>query len=274
MKMKRFISLLLAVILLFSAAACSKNDEPAPDNGESTTEYVPTPPIIENDSRHHEYKAADGTVSYVLDVTIPKITGNMTDDIVQLLGYYFDDIYNEAVRSATENVENARKFMLDMNDSKTPWQRTISFETTYCTEDFVSFKFTDHFSMLGGQTTPKVYAKLYNVKTGALVTLSDLNFDGDDETMMELLMPAIIERADKEFYADGRGLSDEQKQSISDEFKTYDFCISGSNSITFFINKTMLDQSYSGTYCCEFALSELNYIFSPLEDIAVTEENK
>lgn len=266
MNTKRIISLLLAVILLFSAAACSKNDDVTPDDGETTTEYVPTPPIIENDNRRNEYKAADGTVSYVLDVTIPKITGNMTDDIVQLLDYYFADIYREAVRSATENVENARKFMLGMSDSKTPWQRTISFETTYCTEDFVSFKFTDHFSMLGGQTTPKVYAKMYNVKTGALVTLADLAIDGDEKTMTEYLLPVIIEKADKEFYADGRGLTDEQKQSISDEFKTYDFCISDDNRITFFINKTMLDQTYSGTYCCEFAFSEVDYILVHPED--------
>ncbi len=266
MEMKRIISLLLAVILLFSAAACSKNDKVTPDNGETTTQYVPTPPVIENDNRHHEYEAADGTVSYVLDVTIPKITENMTDDIVQLLDYYFADIYREAVRSATENIENARNFMLGMSDSKTPWQRTISFETTYCTEDFVSFRFTDHFSMLGGQTTPKVYAKMYNVRTGALVTLTDIAIDGDEKIMLELLLPEIIRKADKEFYAGVRGLSDEQKQRISDEFKTYDFCLGEDNTITFFINKAMLDQTYSGTYCCEFAFSDLSHIFVNPED--------
>lgn len=259
MKTKRIISLLLAAVLLFSAAACSKKDDVPPENDETTTEYVPTPPVVENDNRHHEYKAADGTVSYILDVTIPKITENVTEDVVALLDYYFTDIYDEAVRSASENIENARKFMLDMSDSKTPWKRTISFETVYCTEDFISFKFTDMFSMLGGQTTPKVYAKMYNVKTGALVTLTDLAIDGDEETMFELLLPVIIEKADREFYADGRGLTDEQKQTIQNEFKTYDFCYSG-DDITFFISKPMLDQSYSGTYCCEFAFTEVNSV--------------
>lgn len=273
MNMKRIISLLLAVILLFSAAACSKKDDVTPENGESTTVYVPVLPVIENDNRRHEYKAADGTVSYVLDVTIPKITENITADVVDLLDYYFEDIYKEAVRSATENIENARKFMLDMSNSNTPWQRTISFETVYCSEDYVSFKFTDMFSMLGGQTTPKVYAKLYNIKTGALVTLPDFAIDGDEAAMRELLIPAVIDKADKEFYADGRGLTDEQKQSIADEFKTYDFCYSG-DYITFFINKTIIDQSYSGTYCCEFIFTELSYIFDSLENIDTAEETE
>lgn len=265
MKTKRIISLLLAVTLLFSAAACKKNDDVKPENGETTTEYVPTPPVVENEEFHHEYKAADGKVSYILDVTIPKITENVTADVVALLDYYFEDIYNEAVRSATENIENARKFMSDMNKNDTPWQRTISFETVYCTEDFISFKFTDHFSMLGGQNVPKVYAKLYNVRTGEMLNLSDLAIDGDEETMFELLLPVIIEKADREFYPNGLSLSEEQKQTIRDEFKATDFCYSG-DSITFFVNKTLLDHSYSGTYKCEFAFSEVNYILRTPEE--------
>lgn len=268
MKIKKILSLILAVILLFSVAACSGNKDDVSENGESTTEYVPTPPVVKNDSRHHEYKAADGTVSYVLDVSIPKITENVTADVVALLDYYFEDIYNEAVRAATNNVENARDFMLKMTDSKTPWARTIDCETVYCTEDFISIKFTDHFSMMGGQNVPKVYAKLFNVKTGAMLTLSDLAIEGDEETMLDLLLTAIIDKADKEFYANGEPLSDEQKQLIRDNFKTIDFCYDGEN-ITFFVNKTLLDQSYSGTYKCEFAFSEVNYILiTPEETLA------
>lgn len=265
--MKRIISLLLAAVLILSTAACSKKDDVTPETGETTTQYVPVLPVIENDNRRHEYKASDGTVSYVLDVTLPKITENVTADVVALLDYYFTDIYNEAVRSANENIENARQFMLDMSNSQTPWQRTISFETTCCTEDIVSFKFTDHFTMLGGKTTPTVYSKMYNVKTGELITLSDLAIDGDEETMLELLLPTIVEKANAEFYADGTELSQEQQQKIKDGFKTVDFCYSSNNSITFFINKTMLDHSYSGTYCCEFAFSELSFIFNQPEDI-------
>lgn len=258
--MKKIISILLAAILLCTGfAACSKND--VENNGETgKTEIIR--PVVKEDRSVEKIKAEDGKVSYVLDITLPKITDNIPEDVAEHINRYILNIREEAVRSAEANAEHAREYMIE-HDTKTPWQRTITFETVYSSDKYLSVEFTDHFTMLGGETTPTVYAKLFELENGTVLSLTDLA-KVDEAELKEALVALITEKADSKYYSNGTKLNDKQKQAVADSFDPFNFCYS-SRGITLYLNKTVVDHSYSGTLCCDFSFSQLRNLIERLK---------
>ncbi len=258
--MKKIISLLLAAIILCTGfAACSKVDNP--DNIETTKTEIIRPVVKENHAVE-KIKASDGKVSYVLDITLPKITDNLSEDTAEHINTYIELIREEALVDAQANAEYARAYMLE-HDSKTPWQRTITFETVYSSDKHLSIEFTDHFTMLGGETTPTVYAKLFELENGTVLSLEQLA-NVDENELKEALVPLIIKKADNKYYSDGTKLDEEQKKAIAESFDPFNFCYS-SRGITLYLNKLVVDHSYSGTLCCEYSFSELRNIIERIK---------
>lgn len=258
--MKKIISILLAAIILCTGfAACSKND--VENSGESgKTEILR--PVVKDDRSVEKIKASDGKVSYVLDITLPKITDNIPENVAEHINRYILNIREEAIRSAQANAEHARQHMIE-RDSKTPWQRTITFETVYSSDKYLSVEFTDHFTMLGGETTPTVYAKLFRLEDGTVLSLTDLS-KVDEAELKNALVALITERADSSYYPNGTKLNEKQKQAVADSFDPLNFCYS-SRGITLYLNKTVVDHSYSGTLCCDFSFSQLRNIIERLK---------
>ncbi len=258
--MKKTISLLLAAIILCAGfSACSKVGNP---DKEETSKVEVIPPVVKENRAVEKIKASDGKVSYVLDITLPKITDNLPEYTAEHINSFIELIREEAIRSAEASAEYAREYMLE-HDSKTPWQRTITFETVYSSDKHISFEFTDHFTMLGGETTPTVYAKLFELENGTVLSLIELA-KVDEEALKGALVPLVINEADKKYYSDGSTLDEEQKQAIAESFNPFNFCYS-SKGITLYLNKLVVDHSYSGTLCCEFTFSELRDIIEPLK---------
>lgn len=261
--MKKFISIFLAALILCTGfAACSK-DESVNENSESSTVAPIIRPVIKENREVEKIKAADGKVSYILDITLPKITENVSEDVINLIDYYYSEMRNEAIRSAQANAENARNYMKNNSDGKTPWQRTITFETVYSSEKYLSIEITDHFTMLGGQTTPTVSATLFDLENGSALSLTEIA-KVDEETLKETVVPLMIRKTVDKFYSDGMELDEDQQQAVADSFNPYSFCYS-SRGITVYINKNLVDQSYSGTFCCELTFSDLRNVISRLD---------
>ncbi len=258
--MKKIISILLSVIILCTGfASCSKVDKN--NNGETTKAEIIRPVIKENHSTD-KIKASDGKVSYILDVTLPRITDNLPEDVAEHINNYIDLIHEEALRNAEANAEYAREYMIE-HGSKTPWQRTITFKTVYSTDKYLSVEFTDHFTMLGGETTPTVFAKLFKLEDGTVLSLENLAKVNKDE-LKDALVPLITKEADNKYYSDGTKLDEKQKQAIAESFDPFNFCYSP-RGITLYLNKLIVDHSYSGTLCCEFTFSELRNIIERLK---------
>lgn len=259
--MKKIISILLSLIILCTGfAACSTNKTINENNETEKTEIIR--PVVKEDRSVEKIKAADGKVSYVLDITLPKITDNIPENVAEHINNYILNIREEAIRSAEANAEHARKHMIE-HDSKTPWQRTITFETVYSSDKYLSVEFTDHFTMLGGETTPTVYAKLFKLENGTVLSLADLA-KVDEAELKDALVALITEEADNKYYPNGTKLDEKQKQAVADSFDPLNFCYS-SRGITLYLNKTVIDHSYSGTLCCEFSFSRLRNIIERLK---------
>ena len=259
--MKKIISILLSVIILCTAfSACSMNDG-VKENGETGKTEIIRPVVKENHSVD-KIKASDGKVSYILDVTLPEITDNLPEDVAEHINQFIDLIREEALRSAEANAEYARDYMIE-HGSKTPWQRTITFETVYSTDKYLSVEFTDRFTMLGGETTPTVYAKLFELENGTVLSLENLAKVNKDE-LKDALVDLIIKEADSKYYSDGTKLDEKQKQAIAESYNPFNFCYSP-RGITLYLNKLVVDHSYSGTFCCEFTFSELRNVIERLK---------
>jgi hypothetical protein len=259
-QMKKFISLILvAVILCAGFSACSVKDSPTVNDETEKTEIVP--PVVKENHSVEKIKAADGKVSYVLDITLPEITDNLPENIAEHINLFIELIREEALRNAEANAEYAREYMIE-HDTKTPWQRTITFETVYASDKYLSVEITDHFTMLGGQTTPTVYAKLFKLEDGNVLSLNDLA-KVDEAELKDALVSLIIREADSKYYPDGKKLNDKQKQAIAESFDPYKFCYTP-HGITLYLNKLVVDHSYSGTLCCDFTFTELRNVIEQL----------
>ena len=167
--MKKAVSILLIIALLFSFAACGKKV-----NGENltTTETTVPPPVIEKQSHSKKFKNDDGKTVFTVDVEVPQITGNCDESVMKYINTLSLEMFDDACDFAESNLQNAEKFMAS-SGSDSPWSKKITVETTYADSRFVCFLMKEYFSIGGDAGEPVWSSRCFDIKREQVCTLFD-----------------------------------------------------------------------------------------------------
>ncbi len=271
--MKKLLCILLIFILIFTAAACNKNSDDPLDETEPITTTTVAPPVVKEQKHHKEFKNSDGKVVYVVDVVLPEIS-KFADKIVKdYINEVSLDVFNDACESAERNIENASDFMAKY-ETKNPWTKKITFETTYADGRFLCFLIKTAFTYSGTPGEPSSYeTKCFDLKRGEPCNafnfvLADLSHE-EIKTLLvdELIKPkAKTELSAQHPYAFYAAMLDKL-----DEIFTYENFYLTENGMAFYFEKNLLNDTLSGVYSCELTWSELSAIFTSPADIQAIE---
>lgn len=255
--MKRFISLMLAFMLLFSLAACS-SDEIQPETTETEKEVETTLPLPVFDSykESKEFKDENGRVVYTVAANIPRIIKNTDEAFAEYVNNYFLGIFNDACEFAEKNISNAAAFM-DSNSSSSPWSKRIDFEVKFSDGSYVSFIINEYFSMLGEEVEPSVKSVTFDISNGEPLTLLDLAHEdysiADVEKLVEekFILPKIVF-----YFFNGSKPNEEQYQLVHDAFNAENFYLTD-DGISFYISEYIINPQRSGTFICDFSWEDV-----------------
>lgn len=212
--MKKIISVLLLTAMLLTASACGINS--GKGNGEGGGETVSTEPysekILRDKTVKNEYKAADGTVTYVVDAVLPEVFG-LSEGICDTINTIFNTIVTEAGVLAQANVEHAANYMKSFGLDK-PWTRTVRYEIKFCNARYLCIVISDKVPLTADT---ELVARTFDLMTGNMISLSELETDGItglDESVKSEVISALIAKAES---LAGAQLTDEQIANLKKE---------------------------------------------------------
>lgn len=257
--MKKAVSILLLIALLFSFAACGKKV-----NGENltTTETTVPPPVIEKQSHSKEFKNDEGKTVFTVDVEVPRITGNCDESVMKYINTLSLEMFDDACDFAESNLENAEKFMAS-SGSESPWSKKITFETTYADSRFVCFLMKEFFS-IGGDAGEPVWSSIcFDINREQVCTLFDFMVDTDNpESGYEVLLNDILIPAVRKDFEDTATPIDETAYERFDEIFSSESFYLTEKGFVIFTPKNRLNPSLSGTYSHEFSWREVDFCIS------------
>ena len=261
--MKKAVSILLIIALLFSFAACGKKV-----NGENltTTETTVPPPVIEKQSHSKKFKNDDGKTVFTVDVEVPQITGNCDESVMKYINTLSLEMFDDACDFAESNLQNAEKFMAS-SGSESPWSKKITFETTYADSRFVCFLMKEYFSIGGDAGEPVWSSRCFDIKREQVCTLFDFMVDTDNPASgYEILLNDILIPAVRKDFEDTATAIDETAYERFDQIFSSESFYLTEKGFVIFTPKNRLNPSLSGTYSHEFSWREVDFCISMPEE--------
>ena len=261
--MKKAVSILLLIALLFSFAACGKKV-----NGENltTTETTVPPPVIEKQSHSKKFKNDDGKTVFTVDVEVPQITGNCDESVMKYINTLSLEMFDDACDFAESNLENAEKFMAS-SSSDSPWSKKITVETTYADSRFVCFLMKEYFSIGGDAGEPVWSSRCFDIKREQVCTLFDFMVDTDNPASgYEILLNDILIPAVRKDFEDTATAIDETAYERFDQIFSSESFYLTEKGFVIFTPKNRLNPSLSGTYSHEFSWREVDFCISMPEE--------
>lgn len=259
--MKRIFSVALVIAVLFSLASCRNINELQNETSAPTT--TAAPPVIKEKKQSREFKDENGRTVYVVDVSLPEISENLEQYIIDYINGVTDKFFEDACVQAEKNIPSAAEFM-DTQNSDKPWKRTISFETTYVSGYFVSFLIKESLSYYGSSNNdPSVYSKCFMIRDGSPLNAAYFTDEPDaPETAASYITDLFKERAKTDFYEDGFELSETKLAAFDDAVSLDNFYLT-ENGMAFFVSRGAIDPyEPSGIYTAEFTWDELAGLFN------------
>lgn len=252
--MKKLISLLLVAAVIFSLGACSgKNNEETDGNTPVSTEPYSLK-IVRDKKFYKEFKTEDGKVTYVIDAVMPEVFG-CNEAVCDSVNSVFETIISEAEMLAKVNIEHAANYMESFGTDK-PWTRKITYEIKFCNAKYLCILLTDDAPLTAD---PEIVARTFNLETGNIVSLSELETDGvqglDPETK-EAIKFDIISQAEN---LAGAPLTEEQMKKLE---KAFDFSNFWFNEFQFavVVPMVLIDDAFygKGHIECRYFLADYN----------------
>ena len=263
--MKRFLSIFIVFVLIFSFASCRKAED---KNSDFTTTTTVAPPVIKEQSHHKDFTDKNGRIVYVVDVVLPEVSEYADNAVKDYVNRVSLEIFEDACEKAERNVENAAVSM-DSLDTEKPWVNEIKFETTYSDGRFTCFLIKDAFSFSGGQGEPAYITKCFDLKMGEPCSAKAFAIDEfsreDYEAMLldELIKPMAMQN----FYPNNpEALSQKNLEAFSRCFTLENFYLTESG-MAFYFDKAEIDPELTGVYVCEFEWANLSSVFFSPADI-------
>ncbi len=253
--MKRTAVFILAVLMILSAAGCSALK--ADNNGEVQKKK----PKIKDISVSEEYKSADGTISFKFDAVIPTVTEGCSEAIAKDIDFVMNTYVEEARTFVKDNIENAASFMKG-NSSKTPWSRSITYETTYSDANTVCFLLKSSFSLDGSKVNPSYKTYCFNLNNSNRYSALDFARESE-EYLLEDILPIIEKQLNENLYNGSRALNSAQLESIRNNFDFWNYYIDKDN-IYFYISGEIIDDTVNGYQMVKMPFKEVkDYFVSP-----------
>ncbi len=256
--MKRIAVFILAMLMILSAAGCSALKA---DNNGVSGETKKKKPKIKDVSVSEEYKSADGTVSFTFDAVVPTVAEGCAEEIAKDIDFVMNTYVEEARTFVKNNAENAASFMKD-NNSKTPWSRSIDYETTYCDANTVCFLLKSSFSLDGSKVNPTYKTYCFNLNNSNRYSALDFARESK-EYLLEDILPIIEEQLNKNLYNGSRTLNSVQIESIQNNFDFWNYFVDKDN-IYFYIPGEFIDDTVSGYQMIKMPFKDVrDYFVSP-----------
>lgn len=258
--MKRILSIVLVIAVLFSLASCRNINELYEETTAPSTAVAP--PVVKENKQQKEFKDENGRTVYVVDVVLPEISENLESHIINYVNGVINEFFEDACAQAEKNIDSASEFM-DKYDSDKPWKKTINFETTYISGYYVSFLIEESLSYYGSSDNdPSVYSRCFEVQNGNPVNAA--YFTEDPETP-EIAKGYIIDmlkgRAKTDFYR-GVELGESQLAAFDEAVTLNDFYLT-EDGMVFYVRRAAIDpEEVAGIYKAEFSWDELAGLFN------------
>ena len=264
--MKRVLSAVLIIAVLFSFASCRNINELY----EETTTVPPTttaaPPVVKEKKQTKEFKDENGRTVFAVDVVLPEISENIEQRMIDYVNSVTNKFFEDACVQAEKNIDSASKFMDKYNSDK-PWRRTISFEATHVSGYFVCFLIKESLSYFGSSdNNPSVYTRCFHIQEEEPVNAAYFT-DGPDtpEIALGYIADLLRERGRKGFYIEGIELGDDELAAFDNAVNIDKFYLTD-NGMAFYVDKGEIDPDYtSEIYKEEFSWDELAGMFNKPE---------
>lgn len=274
--MKKITALLLIFTMIFAFGACKKEEKaevPAPSvegftqkTDEMLYEDLRKNAGIEEIYHYNELKSEDGVVRFIVKISLPKLTSKTCSaEVAEMINHYYEtEVYEKDLNFAEINVESAKNYMTKKNSDK-PWAIQTSFEVRFFGSDYVCIVLKRSVSY-GGNATPVISAKCFNLAEGAVCSSNDFYLNDVDEATKAIVLDTIKDKAKYELNPK-KVLTDEQVAKIDDVFDPVEGYYITDSGITFFFNKGQVDPSQYGIFECTFLWPEIDYIYkNPMYD--------
>ena len=238
--MKRILSLLIILALVFSFASCKGK------NGDDSTNAAT--PVIEESTHSKEFRDESGRVVFTVDVTVPEITDKCDPKIAEYINGVALDIFNDACGFAESNLESAAK-------SASPWSKKITFETTLLNNRYACFLISDFFSLHGD--TPILSTVCFDVQKGTVCTLNDFACIPDEpEACFESFLYDILARVLPVRFHNPEYITEDVLQKLDEIVDPSCFYLT-EKGMGFYFNKNLVHYYLNGNYKVTFSWDEL-----------------
>ncbi len=260
--MKRYISIFLIISLCFSFAACTVNEK-KPDVTVTVTQEATTSvpaPLTQAEEFSKDFTDENGRIVYTVRAQLPKITGNVSEDIAKDINRSVYGIFEDACETAESNIENAANFM-DSQNSETPWARSVDYEINLCNDKYFSITAREYFTMFGSDNLePVKRGYTFDVTRGKLCTLSDFFYeDHSYDSVRQFIIDEFICKDVSAVYCSGAELTEEMRSSVNEVFDTENFYLTDSG-IGFYFSENAIDPYLYGTFVAHYTWQEIAVI--------------
>lgn len=267
--MKKIAAILLVFTMIFSFAACKKDEETKPQpSAESVTqktaamryEELKAESGLEDNYHYNELKSDDGVVRFIVKMTLPKFTEKTcSEEIASVLNYYYEsEFYEKDLHFAQINIESAKNHM-EKKGSDNPWAIQTSFEVRYFDGNYICIVMKRSLSY-GGNAEPVISARCFKLSDADTCSSKDFYIEGISEETKAIILQSIKDSALTGLNPDSN-LTEEQLAKIDTAFDPDTGYYITEDGITFFFSKSLVDPSQFGTFECFFAWNEIDYIY-------------
>lgn len=267
--MKKIAAMLLVFTMIFSFAACKKDEEtntkPSVEGITQKTDAMRYEELraesgLEENYHYNELKSDDGVVRFIVKMSIPKFTEKTCNgEIADILNNYYEtDYYKKDLHFAQINIESAKKHM-EKRDSDTPWSIQSSFEVRYYDGEYICIVMKRSFSY-GGDAEPTITARCFRLSDADTCSSTDFYIEEITDEAKSIILQSIKDKALVELNSK-ENLSEEQLAKIDTVFDPDTGYYITEDGITFLFTKSLVDPSQFGTYECFFAWHEVDYIY-------------
>lgn len=252
--MKRFISILLAFILILSCAACGKKIEEKIGYTSEASEEV----------YKNEYKDSNGDVSSTLEYHYPVLKG-LSEDVSNAINDTFKEKIADKEHGLEINVDNVTAYIKNLN-LEGPQVTIVEFEEYYVDDYVASFIMKERTGTNPDEVEPIYEGISFSLSTGEQLSVSRLALPEKDEETNSLIEERIISEANLSYSSNTTAISEETEENIRTFYDGDNFVTNGYNLAFVYNYSDISNGEKSGIYICDVDVSDMGeYIICPAD---------
>ncbi len=254
--MKKFISLMLAALILLALCSCGKIDKSDAGNGQSKVTGIHS---------REEFKDSKGKVVSVLETDLPELDVTKSKGGAAAVNTYFEQYKAEITNDMEKNADSVSEY-LERFGFKGPRTTVITYEIYYETDSLLSLIIKKSTGSDPETDEPDPQLLTFSLVTGSRLSIKDFLIDKNDENYREEMLEGVLRTADRTYSPNNVLLTEEKKDLIRKAFLEDEF-VAGEDSYTFAFSLPYLSEgSRDGYYYCDVPADELaEHYISPVE---------